>query len=148
MPGKFTPFGVSHWRFTLGDAADAGIFRSVSGQGGTAEYEKFPYISDQGSPVFAWVPTFGHVNYEEPITLGRGLDTDLRLWSWMTKEGEPEQREGTIDFLDYAGQPVATFSLTGVYPSNYTSGDLDASSKGVLLESVGLAFETWERKPA
>ena len=149
MAGKLVAVGISHWRFTLGDAGDAGLFRSVSGQGASAEYMKWPYISDQGAPVNAWVPTGGHLNYEEPITLERGVDTDLKLWSWINKslsEGTAEQREGTIEMLNFNGQPVAKFKLTGVYPSTYSTSELDASSKAVLLENLGLSYETWERE--
>lgn len=148
---KLTPLGITHWRMSLGDEGAAGLFRSISAMGASVEHTHFPYNSEQGNPVKAWVPTGGHVSYQEPITLERGLDPDKRLWDWINKvmtEYDPDSamRELTIEYLDYKNQPVAKFKATGVWPASYMTSDFNAAGgNSVALESLGLALETWER---
>ena len=118
--------------------------------GASVEHADFPYNSDPGNPVKAWLPTGGHVNYQEPITLERGLDDQLTLWQWVHTvmgQNDPDSamRELTIELLDYNLKTQAKFKATGVWPASYTTSDWEASNKGPAIESLGLAVETWER---
>ena len=133
---KLSPLGITHFKITLGDESAAGLFKTVSPQGASVDHDYFPYNSEAGPPVKAWVPTGGHVNYQEPITLERGLDPDKRLWQWIGKvmrEYDPESS-------------IAKFKATGVWPSSYKTTDWNASGGSkVAIESLGLSLETWER---
>ncbi len=148
---KLEPLGVTHWKLTLGDESGAGTWSTISPQGASVEHTHFPYNSEQGNPVKAWVPTGGHVNYQEPITLERALDPDKRLWDWLNKvmtEYDPDSsmREMTIEFLSYKNATVAKFKATGVWPTSYTTSDMTAGGQSTVgKETLGLALETWER---
>jgi phage tail-like protein len=148
---KLSPLGITHFKITLGDESAAGLFKTVSPQGASVDHDYFPYNSEAGPPVKAWVPTGGHVNYQEPITLERGLDPDKRLWQWINtvmREYDPESsmREMTIEYLNYKNASIAKFKATGVWPSSYKTTDWNASGGSkVAIESLGLSLETWER---
>jgi phage tail-like protein len=151
MP-KLEPLGVSHWKLSLGGEEAVGFFRSVSAMGASVEHSDFPYNSEPGNPVKAWVPTGGHISYQEPITLERGLDAELKLWEWVKKvmgEFDPDSamRELTIELLNYKNETKAKFKATGVWPASYATSNWNAmGAKGdPAIETLGLAVETWER---
>jgi phage tail-like protein len=152
MPGKLLPLGLSHFKVTLGGMEAAGFFRGISAQGARIDHDKFPYVSDPGNPVTAYVAGGGAVSYQEPLTLTRGLDEDKKMWDWFHQvltqfDGAAAQKEMTIELMDYKNQPSGIkFKAVGVWPVSYKTSDWNVQgSRETAVESVGLVFETWER---
>ena len=93
----------------------------------------------------------------DPITLERGLthDTDFERWAnkiW-TRDHDVSLRDFrkdlAIDVLNEAGQVVLSYLVHRAWPSSYTAvSDLDADANEVVIETLVLEHEGWERDAA
>ncbi len=87
------------------------------------------------SPVVGWTLT--------PLTIRRALEQSPALFAWRSAvvAGQPDTRDVTIQLLDApGGQPVLTWVLHDAWPLSWSGPVLDASSPGVALEQVQLAY--------
>lgn len=122
---------------------DAGFtrvgFDTVTGLG--AEIEPVEYRSgsspDMGS---RFVP--GRVRHH-PVTLSRGLATDMELWQWFRQAttNDHEPRDVTINLLDPRHDPVVSFRLAAAWPSRIVFGDLDSTGNGIAIETMTLVHD-------
>jgi phage tail-like protein len=99
----------------------------------------------------------GRTRYE-PITLSRGRTQDPAFEAWadlVSKLGAPLgsevaladfRKDITIDLLNEAGQRVLSFLVFRCWPSEYVAlGPLDSDDSAVVIESLTLENEGWER---
>ena len=95
-----------------------------------------------------------------PITLERGITTDVNFEEWANKVwyypntgklGEEVslkdfRKDITIELMNQAGQVVMSYDVFNCWPSKYTAlPELDASSNAVAIETLELQNEGWAR---
>ncbi|PVV26854.1 MAG: hypothetical protein B6D79_04950 [gamma proteobacterium symbiont of Ctena orbiculata] len=79
-----------------------------------------------------------------PVTLKRGLIGSLDLFEWITQSansGRSGQRNITIELLNEDNDTVFTWKLRNAWVSNYTTGDLNANSSEIAIETVEVVHE-------
>ncbi len=79
-----------------------------------------------------------------PVTLKRGLIGSLDLFEWITQSadsGRSGQRNITIELLNEDNDTVFTWKLLNAWVSNYTTGDLNANSSEIAIETVEVVHE-------
>ena len=90
----------------------------------------------------------------EPITLERGLTHDTEFERWANKIWARDhdvslrdfRKDVAIDVLNEAGQVVLSYLVHRAWPSSYTAcSDLDADANEVVIETLVLEHEGWER---
>jgi phage tail-like protein len=93
-----------------------------------------------------------------PITLERGVTHDLEFETWANKVWTLGNAVGneislqqfrkniTITVLNEAGQPAIAYNVLRCWVSEYHAmADLDASGNAVLIQSMTLQHEGWQR---
>jgi phage tail-like protein len=93
-----------------------------------------------------------------PITLERGVTHDLEFENWANKVWTLGNAVGnemslqqfrkniTITVLNESGQPAIAYNVLRCWVSEYTAmADLDASGNAVLIQSMTLQHEGWQR---
>lgn len=80
------------------------------------------------------------------LTLEHGLADDY-LWSWHEEviEGRIKRRDLTIALHNESNEEVWRWLIESAFPVKWSSGDLDANSGQVLVESVELAHHGIKR---
>ena len=105
----------------------------------------------------------GRVKYE-PITLERGVTHDVeferwanKVWDYGNAQAGSEQRTREVSLRDFrrdiiidlfneAGQKVLSYKVYRAWPSEYQAwADLDANANTILIASLKLEHEGWER---
>jgi len=94
----------------------------------------------------------------EPVIITRGLTQDRAFEEWASEvfsivNGNPTgpslknlRRDIRINVLNEEGQPVMGYLLHQCWPSSYVPiGPLDANNPSVLIESMTLQYESFER---
>lgn len=78
-----------------------------------------------------------------PIVLRGGLMDSHELWDWyqQTISGNVVRKSGSVIILDYNKVEKARFNFFEAWPMSYNITSLDASQKGVVIESLTLAVE-------
>jgi phage tail-like protein len=95
----------------------------------------------------------------EPIILERGIthDTDFEVWANMVHNYQGDaamslrnfRKDIVIDIFNEAGQKVISYKVHRCWVSEYQAlPDLDAAGKAVMIESIKLEHEGWERDTA
>ena len=97
----------------------------------------------------------------EPIVISRGRTHDTEFEHWANKVwqlgaapgGEVSLRDFRkdiiIEILNEAGQVALAFIVRRCWPAEYTAiSELDAGGSSVLIESLTLEHEGWERDPS
>ena len=97
----------------------------------------------------------GRTTYEA-ITLERGLTHDPEFEAWANKvhhvggdtlmDLAGYKKEVAIILMNEKGQPVYRYNVHNAWVSEFTSlADLDGNANAVLIESLKLDHEGWER---
>ncbi|HEY3258078.1 MAG TPA: phage tail protein [Gemmatimonadaceae bacterium] len=105
----------------------------------------------------------GRTKYE-PITMERGVTHDLefeawanQVWNFGNAQAPAEQREKEvslknfrrnliIDVFNEAGQKVISYKVYRAWVSEFTAqADLDANANAILIQSLKIEHEGWER---
>lgn len=96
----------------------------------------------------------GRSNYDA-ITLERGVTHDEKFAEWAKSvhsfDGDAAmdlvnyKRELTLEVMNERGQVAIRYFLHGCWVSEYSIADLDANANAVLIESLKLEIEGWER---
>jgi phage tail-like protein len=98
----------------------------------------------------------GRTKYEA-ITLERGVthDTEFEKWAnkvWNYGSGlgaevslRDFRKDLIIEVYNEAGQRVLAFKVYRAWVSEFGQGDLDANANGVLIQTIKLENEGWER---
>lgn len=101
------------------------------------------------------VPSPGRTTYEG-VTLERGMTHDLEFLDWADQvhpyAGDTGmslvgyKKELTLEVLNERGHVAMRWFLHGCWVSEFTAlPDLDANANAVLIESIKLELEGWER---
>jgi len=82
------------------------------------------------------------------ITLKRGITDSMYLWEWrkLIMDGDIQRRSVRITVLDEAGQDRARFRIIEAWPAKYEASDLDAAGNDVVIETLELVHEDFERE--
>ncbi|MEA2003179.1 MAG: phage tail protein [Actinomycetota bacterium] len=77
------------------------------------------------------------------ITLKRGITTNDEFWSWIASapDGEVEKRDGEIELLNEAREPVARWQFAAGWPCKYQGPELNATASEIAFETVEIAHE-------
>jgi phage tail-like protein len=108
----------------------------------------------------------GRTKYE-PITMERGVTHDPafeqwanRVWNYSNAQAPFDartqevslknfRRELSIDLFNEAGQKVMSYKVYKAWVSEYTAqADLDANANAILIQSIKIEHEGWERDPS
>ncbi len=110
-------------------------FQSVSGLSCTTEVIEYRNGNDNTITLLPGITRCG------PIVLRGGLTDNHELWDWyeQTVSGNLVRKSGSVVVLDYNKVEKARFNFYDAWPMAYNVTSLDASSKGVLIESLTLA---------
>jgi phage tail-like protein len=111
---------------------------------------------DGGDP--NWVHKSPGTTHFPPIILRRGLTHDQEFEDWAAKVWRIAPQSGEevalanfrkdiiIDLFNEAGQKVLSYKVYRCWPSEYQAwSELDADGNAVLIESLALQYEGWER---
>lgn len=83
--------------------------------------------------------------YWEPITLKRGMAHDgTAIWKWVEETATARRikpRNVVITLLDAEGKFAMQWTLRGAYPTEWRIDALDASSNGVVIETLILVHQ-------
>lgn len=137
MPDEHKPTGQSlRFRVKLDGGADLGDWSKCDGL--TVEYETFPYKEGGENAFIHEIP--GRAKYQH-IKLTRPLNKDSKkVTDWLASMGVEVRREtAEIAALDPQGQPIASWSLDGVYPVKWSGPSLDIGNNQVATETLELA---------
>lgn len=95
----------------------------------------------------------------DPITLERGVTHDPEFENWAGSvyniEGDAAmslknfRKDITIDLFNEQGQKVIAYNVFRCWISEYLAqSDLDATGSGVLIQTITLQHEGWQRDAA
>lgn len=133
------------FRLTLDDREMSAMFRECSGLDSETEVTEHRSVDESGQPVVRKVP--GATRWSN-IVLRRGIDVDRDLWEWrdvVHREGpEAARSDGTIELIDHAGNPIATYRFRQGWPVKYTAAEVSATGD-VAGERIVIAHEGFSR---
>jgi len=146
MPDK-QPRPSSHFRLNLGGHESAGVFRECTGLDSETDVIEAKAVDENGRLLIRKVP--GSTKWSN-ITLKRGVDENLELWTWrdrVLKEGPDEARvDGTIVLVDYNGKDIAAYAFKQGWPAKYTGVSFNATANEVALEELQICHEGLDRQ--
>jgi phage tail-like protein len=124
------------FRVKLDGGADLGDWSKCDGL--SVEYEVFEYKEGGENEFIHRLP--GRAKYQN-LKLTRPLNKDSeKVAQWIGSMKSQVRREtAEVSALDTEGQPIATWSLEGVYPVKWSGPSLDIGSNSVATESLELA---------
>jgi phage tail-like protein len=145
MPPRDNPYGAFNYQVSLpGKNADGntvvGGFSDVSGLGKDISYSEYR----NGSEPFNTVRKIPNTHKLDDVTLKRGLIGKTELFEWIKRvaDGAYEPITVTIQLLDEARQPAATWILTNAQPKKWSGPTLAAKGGGeVAMEELHLVHE-------
>jgi phage tail-like protein len=133
--------GAFYFSLSLGGHQVAN-FKDCDGLGSESDVVEHKSMDAQGKPTIQKVPGITHW---PDITLKRGIDSTMALWTWreqVIKTGAKEARtDVTITILTAEGTPLTTFSVVAAWPSKYSAAGLSAGGNEALIEEVTLVHE-------
>jgi hypothetical protein len=128
MPAREQPlYGTSHFRVLIGKL-----------ELGFAEAGPLSSATDVALPPEERPHRF------EPIVLRRALSQSTELYDWRRNilRGKADRRAVTIHQLGSAGgEIVNSWRLDGAWPCRWTGPSFNASTTGVTIEEVELAYD-------
>jgi phage tail-like protein len=141
------PNPASHFRLQLNGREAVGEFRECGGLDSETDVIEQKTVDANGRPVVKKIP--GATKWSN-ITLKRGVDAKTDLWKWRSevieKGAEGARVDGTIEIVDYAGKPLATYAFLQGWPIKYVGAALNAGGNEVAVEELHIAHEGLTRK--
>lgn len=151
-PQRFDPYKNFKFKVSMDGRYVAGVSK-VSSLKRTTEVVKH---RDGGDPSSSRKSP-GRTEYE-PITLERGVTHDADFERWANKVWNYDGGFGTevslkdfrknilIELYNEAGQKVLAYKVFRAWVSEFQAqADLDANANAVLIQSIKLEHEGWER---
>jgi phage tail-like protein len=154
MPAYYPP-GAFHFRVAFSgvtgmDIDDQQRFQDVSGLSFEIETEAF---REGGENRFEYkLPK--RIKYPN-LVLKRGMITNKVLIDWINSAKDffwatPVPRFKPVDILvtllDDAGEPVAVWNVVQAFPVKWSMSDLNAKENSVVIETIELAYQYFERQ--
>ena len=134
----------SHMFLVEIDGIAQASFREVSGL--RCETEMIEYRDGSDPNTVRLLPGLTRCG---PIVLRSGLTTSTELWNWVKQIHDGmtpvPRKNGSVIIMDQSRTERARYNFYNAWPVSYELPPLDASSTGVLLESLELAVERIER---
>ncbi len=126
------------------DGEDTAGFSEVSGL--STETDVVEYR--EGNEKQSIVRKLPGLNKVANVTLKRGITDSMALWEWRKAimDGEIIRKNVRIVVLDEARQDRVTFQIREAWVVKYEASDLNADGNDVLIETVELAHEGFERE--
>ncbi len=125
-------------------------FQDVGGLSFEIEYET---VNEGGENRFSH--KFPKRNKYPNLVLKRGLLTNTALLDWMNAAMNTFYTVVIYDFkpadilislLDEAGNPLAVWSVVQAYPVKWSVSDFRSTENAVVVETIELAYQYFERK--
>ncbi len=138
--------GSYFFLLNLGGAEAAGYFKECSGL--SSEHEVVSHVGTdaQGKAMVQKFP--GQLKWSN-ITLKRGIDKEMQLWTWRKDvlDGKiaESRKDGTIEVVDWQGETVLTFNFVRAWPCRYSAPGLNAGANEILVEELEIAHEGFTR---
>jgi phage tail-like protein len=150
---RFDPYRNFKFKIKWDNQYVAGLSKS-SGLKKTTEVTEWYESGDQSTS--HKMP--GKTKYEA-ITLSAGVTHDTAFEAWANKvndyQGEAKmslknfRKDVTIDVFNLAGQKVLSYNVFRCWVSEYQAlPELDAAGNAVMLQTLKLENEGWERDPS
>lgn len=82
-----------------------------------------------------------------PLTLRRGMTTNIQLWSWLAYAAQPghnARAQGVITLWNSDSSPALEFALKGCLPVKMRGPSMNASDGQVAIEELQLVYEVLE----
>ncbi len=128
------------------DGVQMAYFQSVSGFSNETELIEDKVVTDKGQTVVRKTP--GQLTWG-PITLSRGLTTDMELWNWRKSviDGDTAgmRRNGSIIMYNHEGEEVSRYNFSDAWPSKWTGPAAKADDTSVAVEEIEIQYESLER---
>ncbi len=145
MPEQQT-YGTYYFKLTLGGHESAGFFKECTGLASEHTVVSHTSADDKGKSMVQKFP--GQLQWNN-ITLKRGVDANAELWKWrkMIIDGQIDdaREDGTIELVDWKGDPVITYSFRRGWPCKYSAPGMNAGGNEILVEEIEIAHEGFDR---
>lgn len=91
----------------------------------------------------------------DPITLDRGMSDDADMWNWSMKVFDYNSVNQTnakfrtnmkIKLKDREGNIVKIWAVPNCWVSEYKTGEFDAQSNNIMIETMTVQHEGWYRE--
>ncbi len=108
----------------------------------TSEVEVTEYLSSNGSGI-SLSKQFGKTK-PATVTLKRGVDTDLTLWTWHQQvlRGDPAAKKScSLILLDSAGLQKQSYHLLNAWPQKLDIGNFKAGGSDAAVATVVIVCE-------
>jgi phage tail-like protein len=142
MADNSDPFRAYNFKLDI-DGVTEGHFTECSGL--SVKVETISYREAGSNQTVRHIP--GPVDYAA-VTLKYGVTKSKTLFDWMMKaaEGKVERKNVSIILMDSQGSDeVMRWNLHDAWPSEWQSANLNATDRGVAIESLTLVFDRLER---
>jgi phage tail-like protein len=139
--------GTYYFTLNLGGAEAAGFFAECTGLTSESAVVEHTASDANGKSYIQKFP--GQLKWSN-ITLKRGIDKKMELWTWRKDvvDGKvaDSRKDGTISVVDWEGNAVMTFKFIRAWPCRYSSPGLNAGGNEILVEELEIAHEGFERE--
>jgi phage tail-like protein len=146
MPEQET-FGTYYFKVDLGGAEAAGFFKECSGLSSSHTVVAHTSADEKGKSLVQKFP--GQLEWQN-ITLKRGVDAAADLWTWRQSviDGKIDEarKDGTIELVDWQGNPVITYSFVRGWPCKYSAPGMNSGGNEILVEEIEIAHEGFTRQ--
>jgi phage tail-like protein len=92
----------------------------------------------------------GQIKFDTDLTLKRGVFTgDNEFWDWlsMNQLNQADRRTIIINLLDEFHVPVYTWTVSNAFPTKVEGTAFNATDNAFAVESITLAYESYEVVP-
>lgn len=145
MPEPKDPVATYSFALELQSVTEA-VFRDASGFSTENEVIEYKQQSKDGKTIYHKIP--GNLKWSN-ITLKRGITDNLSLWEWRKKivdgQVETQRKDGSIVGYSADGKEVVRYNFRRGWPCKWDSGEMNAGSNEVIIETLEIAHEGFER---
>jgi len=140
MAERNDPYSQYNFRIEI-DGLSVGGFTEVGGL--TTETEAFDYREGSDDSTVRKLP--GLRTYT-PISLKRGLTTNIELWDWRmtTINGATERKSGAVILLNESRQEVMRWNFKEGWLTKWEGPGLNATTNEAAIESLEIVHEGLE----
>jgi phage tail-like protein len=124
------------------------FFSEASGLSVDYNAVEFKTMDQKGRPISQRIPGRPTLS---PITLKRGITTDMNLWAWfhLVREGKLDDVRADVDIrlFDRSYKEVYVWSLSRAWPSKISGPQFSAGGNDVAMQELTLVYEDITYRP-
>ena len=139
--------GTLYFQLKLAGREGSGLFTEATGGGSENAVIEQKVSMPNGSVAIKKIP--GNLKFND-ITLKRGVDPDRMLWDWRQQVVDGKFKDarsnGTIQMLDAASKPLATYSFENGWVSKYSAFSMRSEQDQSAVEEITIAIENFKRE--